>query len=166
MTLRSTEVSWLSTESGFGPTQRFNELGVIFANRPTSPITSSRMAPSRRKIGDNGGQRHRVVLARHHAVGSRASGAAGTSGAVTGGVLSFGQIGAPSSPAVFSLLLGLFGGYSAGWQRQASQQLRGNQHPQGSRQSCHSPHARHRPPAILTSPSNARRGEFRLRAVR
>ena len=30
--------------------------------------------------GDNGGQRHGVVLARHHAVGSRASGAAGTSG--------------------------------------------------------------------------------------
>jgi hypothetical protein len=34
---------------------------------------------------------------------------------VTGGVLSFGQISAPSSPAVFSLLLGLSGGYSAGW---------------------------------------------------
>ena len=30
--------------------------------------------------GNNGGQRHGVVLARHHAVGSRASGAAGTSG--------------------------------------------------------------------------------------
>ena len=36
----------------------------------------------------------------------------GRVGAVTGGVLSFGQIGAP---AVFSLLLGLSGGYSAGW---------------------------------------------------
>jgi hypothetical protein len=34
---------------------------------------------------------------------------------VTGGVLSFGQIGALSSPAVFSLLLGLSGGYSVGW---------------------------------------------------
>src|ERR1700726_1946955 len=39
----------------------------------------------------------------------------GRVGAVTGGVLSFGQIGALSSPAVFSLLLGLSGGYSAGW---------------------------------------------------
>src|SRR5271168_1191916 len=41
--------------------------------------------------------------------------APGQVGAVTGGVLSFGQIGALSSPAVFSLLLGLSGGYSAGW---------------------------------------------------
>lgn len=39
----------------------------------------------------------------------------GRVGTVTGGVLSFGQIGALSSPAVFSLLLGLSGGYSAGW---------------------------------------------------
>jgi MFS family permease len=39
----------------------------------------------------------------------------GRVGAVTGGVLSFGQIGALSSPAVFSFLLGLSGGYSAGW---------------------------------------------------
>ena len=39
----------------------------------------------------------------------------GRVGAVTGGVLSFGQIGALSSPAVFSLLLGLSGGYSVGW---------------------------------------------------
>ncbi len=30
--------------------------------------------------GDDGGQRHSIVLARHHAVGSRASGAAGTRG--------------------------------------------------------------------------------------
>ena len=41
MTLRSTEVSWLSTESGFGPTQRFNESGLIFANRPTSLLLLS-----------------------------------------------------------------------------------------------------------------------------
>jgi hypothetical protein len=34
---------------------------------------------------------------------------------VTGGVLSFGQIGALSSPAVFSLLLRLTAGYSASW---------------------------------------------------
>jgi hypothetical protein len=39
----------------------------------------------------------------------------GQVGAVTGGVLSFGQIGALASPAVFSLLLGLTGGYGAGW---------------------------------------------------
>lgn len=39
----------------------------------------------------------------------------GRVGAVTGGVLSFGQIGALASPAVFSLLLGLSGGYGAGW---------------------------------------------------
>jgi hypothetical protein len=39
----------------------------------------------------------------------------GRVGAVTGGVLSFGQVGALSSPAVFSLLLGLSGGYSTGW---------------------------------------------------
>jgi MFS family permease len=39
----------------------------------------------------------------------------GRVGAVTGGVLSFGQIGALSSPAVFSLLLRLTGGYSASW---------------------------------------------------
>ena len=39
----------------------------------------------------------------------------GRVGAVTGGVLSFGQIGALASPAVFSLLLGLTGGYGAGW---------------------------------------------------
>ncbi len=39
----------------------------------------------------------------------------GQVGAVTGGVLSFGQIGALASPAVFSLLLWLTGGYSAGW---------------------------------------------------
>ena len=36
-------------------------------------------------------------------------------GAVTGGVLSFGQIGAFVGPFVFSLLLTLTGGYSAGW---------------------------------------------------
>jgi MFS family permease len=39
----------------------------------------------------------------------------GRVGAVTGGMLAFGQIGALSGPAVFSLLLGLFGGYGAGW---------------------------------------------------
>lgn len=39
----------------------------------------------------------------------------GRVGAVTGGVLSFGQIGALASPAVFSLLLGLTGGHGAGW---------------------------------------------------
>jgi MFS family permease len=39
----------------------------------------------------------------------------GRVGAVTGGVLSFGQIGALACPAAFSLLLGLTGGYGAGW---------------------------------------------------
>ncbi|MGA8760025.1 MAG: hypothetical protein WB611_27645 [Stellaceae bacterium] len=39
----------------------------------------------------------------------------GRVGAVTGGVLSFGQIGALSGPAVFSLLLRLTAGYSTGW---------------------------------------------------
>jgi MFS family permease len=39
----------------------------------------------------------------------------GQVGAVTGGVLSFGQIGALASPAVFSLLLRLTAGYGAGW---------------------------------------------------
>jgi hypothetical protein len=39
----------------------------------------------------------------------------GRVGAVTGGVLSFGQIGALASPAVFSLLLRLTAGYGAGW---------------------------------------------------
>jgi hypothetical protein len=40
---------------------------------------------------------------------------AGTIAAVTGGVLSFGQIGAFAGPLAFSLLLGLTGGYGAGW---------------------------------------------------
>lgn len=40
---------------------------------------------------------------------------AGTIAAVTGGVLSFGQVGAFGGPLVFSLLLGLTGGYAAGW---------------------------------------------------
>lgn len=40
---------------------------------------------------------------------------AGRVGAVTGGVLSFGQIGAFAGPCVFSLLLHLTGGYAAGW---------------------------------------------------
>ena len=39
----------------------------------------------------------------------------GRVGAVTGGVLSFGQIGALAGPFAFSLLLSLTGGYSAGW---------------------------------------------------
>jgi hypothetical protein len=39
----------------------------------------------------------------------------GSVGAVTGGVLSFGQIGALATPAVFSLLLGLTARYSASW---------------------------------------------------
>ncbi len=39
----------------------------------------------------------------------------GTIGAVTGGVLSFGQVGAFVGPSVFSLLLALTGGYGAGW---------------------------------------------------
>jgi hypothetical protein len=39
----------------------------------------------------------------------------GRVGTVTGGVLSFGQIGALASPAVFSLLLRLTGDYSASW---------------------------------------------------
>jgi len=40
---------------------------------------------------------------------------AGRAGAVTGGVLSFGQIGAFLGPSAFSLLLHLTGGYAAGW---------------------------------------------------
>lgn len=39
----------------------------------------------------------------------------GRAGAVTGGVLSFGQMGAFLCPSVFSLLLRLTGGYAAGW---------------------------------------------------
>jgi nitrate/nitrite transporter NarK len=39
----------------------------------------------------------------------------GRVGTVTGGVLSFGQIGALVSPAVFSLLLRLTADYSASW---------------------------------------------------
>ena len=39
----------------------------------------------------------------------------GSAGAVTGGVLSFGQIGALLGPSVFSLLLRLIGGYGIGW---------------------------------------------------
>src|SRR5262245_53811623 len=40
---------------------------------------------------------------------------AGSAGAVTGGVLSFGQVGALLGPFAFSLLLRLTGGYGAGW---------------------------------------------------
>src|SRR4051812_47062791 len=40
---------------------------------------------------------------------------AGRAGAVTGGVLSFGQIGAFAGPLIFSLLLHLTGDYGAGW---------------------------------------------------
>jgi MFS family permease len=40
---------------------------------------------------------------------------AGRVGVVTGGVLSFGQIGALAGPFAFSLLLHLTGGYGAGW---------------------------------------------------
>jgi MFS family permease len=40
---------------------------------------------------------------------------AGRVGAVTGGVLSFGQIGAFAGPLMFSLLLHLTGDYGAGW---------------------------------------------------
>lgn len=40
---------------------------------------------------------------------------AGRVGAVTGGVLSFGQVGALAGPFVFSLLLHLTGGYGIGW---------------------------------------------------
>ncbi len=39
----------------------------------------------------------------------------GRAGAVTGGVLSFGQMGALLCPSVFALLLRLTGGYAAGW---------------------------------------------------
>jgi Major Facilitator Superfamily len=39
----------------------------------------------------------------------------GRAGSVTGGVLSFGQMGAFLCPSVFSLLLRLTGGYAAGW---------------------------------------------------
>ena len=39
----------------------------------------------------------------------------GRAGAVTGGVLSFGQMGAVLCPSVFALLLHLTGGYGAGW---------------------------------------------------
>jgi hypothetical protein len=39
----------------------------------------------------------------------------GRAGSVTGGVLSFGQMGAFLCPSVFSLLLRVTGGYSAGW---------------------------------------------------
>jgi hypothetical protein len=39
----------------------------------------------------------------------------GRAGAVTGGVLSFGQMGAFLCPSAFSLLLHLTGGYAAGW---------------------------------------------------
>src|SRR5208337_59761 len=40
---------------------------------------------------------------------------AGRAGTVTGGVLSFGQMGAFLCPSVFSLLLWVTGGYAAGW---------------------------------------------------
>jgi MFS family permease len=40
---------------------------------------------------------------------------AGSIGSVTGGVLSFGQIGALAGPFAFSLLLSVTGGYSIGW---------------------------------------------------
>jgi MFS family permease len=40
---------------------------------------------------------------------------AGRAGSVTGGVLSFGQMGAFLCPTVFSLLLRVTGGYAAGW---------------------------------------------------
>src|SRR5438477_12346038 len=40
---------------------------------------------------------------------------AGRAGAVTGGVLSFGQIGAFLGPSAFSLMLYLTGGYATGW---------------------------------------------------
>ncbi|MBI3513885.1 MAG: MFS transporter [Proteobacteria bacterium] len=40
---------------------------------------------------------------------------AGKIGAVTGGVLSFGQVGAFVGPCVFALLLSLTGGYGTGW---------------------------------------------------
>jgi len=40
---------------------------------------------------------------------------AGRAGTVTGGVLSFGQMGAFLCPSVFSLLLWMTGGYAAGW---------------------------------------------------
>ena len=39
----------------------------------------------------------------------------GSGGAVTGGVLSFGQIGALLGPSAFALLLRLTGGYNIGW---------------------------------------------------
>jgi len=39
----------------------------------------------------------------------------GRAGTVTGGVLSFGQLGAFLCPSIFSLLLWLTGGYAAGW---------------------------------------------------
>ena len=39
----------------------------------------------------------------------------GRAGAITGGVLSFGQMGAFLCPSVFSLLLRLTGSYAAGW---------------------------------------------------
>jgi hypothetical protein len=39
----------------------------------------------------------------------------GRAGAVTGGVLSFGQMGAFLCPAVFALLLHLTDGYASGW---------------------------------------------------
>jgi hypothetical protein len=39
----------------------------------------------------------------------------GSAGAVTGGVLSFGQIGALLGPSAFALLLRLTGGYALGW---------------------------------------------------
>src|SRR6478735_7991827 len=40
---------------------------------------------------------------------------AGRAGAVTGGVLSFGQMGAVLCPSVFALMLRVTGGYTAGW---------------------------------------------------
>lgn len=39
----------------------------------------------------------------------------GRAGAITGGVLSFGQMGAVLCPSVFSLMLRITGGYTAGW---------------------------------------------------
>jgi MFS transporter len=39
----------------------------------------------------------------------------GRAGAVTGGVLSFGQMGAVLCPSMFSLMLRITGGYTAGW---------------------------------------------------
>jgi MFS family permease len=89
----------------FGMAAGMAFLGIIGPGWPTAALASAGAVVSATALSWHG-----ILLSEAARLAPT-----GTIGSVTGGILSFGQIGALFGPILFSLLLGLTGGYAIGW---------------------------------------------------